>query len=183
MQRRALQIALLVVMAIFLGTMFTPLHVADCATTIDKKSEATVAVNDARLHGDAGDDALVAFQIHGGDNAFDDGLRAAFKDALAKKAPNAKVVDGPPPKNSVLLRVTLTSADLRWTPFYSHEALGAHTAIQLPGMSAGKQITADTNIDAVCKGLVSRAHFQAHGDTTAPLAEWLVDNLAAARAR
>ncbi len=177
--RRALQIGMLLVMGLFLVEMFTPLHVASCKTTIDKSDEKTRAIS---TRGHLAEDAPVAFQVHGGDKAFLSGLRDAFKAELQERMPHAKFVDGPPQHDSALVRMTLTSADERWTPLYSHEGLGTHMTLQLPGAHAGTQITADATVDAVCTGLVSRGHFQEHGDTTAPLAAWLVDQLVAARA-
>jgi hypothetical protein len=176
--RRLLQILLLVVMALFLAEMFTPLHVASCNSVIGKKDEK---IGDISAVGHLDDNAPVAFQIHGGDNVFMQSLRGHFKEELAKKMPGATLVDGPPPKNSVSLLMTLKAADERWTPFYSHEALGIHTTIQLPGAARGMQIVADTDLDAVCTGLVARSHFQGHEDTTAPLGAWLVDELLSAR--
>jgi hypothetical protein len=172
--KRPLQILLMVVMAVFLAEMFTPLQAADCGATVERAAATDTQIGAKHF---VADDAAVAFQIHGGDKAFLDGLRAAFQDELAKKFPKAKLVDGPPPKDSVLLRLTLTSADERWTPFYSHEALGLHTVVQRGGL----QTAADGKLDAVCKGLVSRGHFQAHADTLAPLAQYLVDQLTAAK--
>lgn len=176
--KRVLQIGMLVVMAVFLAEMFTPLQLGSCETHVDKKATKTLEL---QARGVVGGAPAVAFQVHGGDVAFGDGLRAAFKDELARRMPQAKYVDGPPGKDAVLLRMTLTAADRRWTPVYSHEALSTHTTIQLPGTKATSQITADADVDAVCKGLVSRGRFQAHADTLAPFATWLVDQLAQAK--
>lgn len=176
--KRVAQILLMVVMAVFLVEMFTPLHVATCESSIDKKDEKTIDLGGA--HGSLSDTSPIAFQIHGGDNTFGDALRAAFKDAVSAKFPDQKLVDGPPPRNGILLVLTLKSDDARWTPFYSHEGLGVHTTIQMPGTGKAQQITADANVDAVCKGLVSKSHFAAHGETASSLAPWLVEQLAAA---
>jgi hypothetical protein len=176
--RRIGQIALLLVMAVFLVEMFTPLHAATCDSSIDKKDEKAVDLGGAR--GALSDTSPIAFQIHGGDNTFGDALRAAFKEAVSAKFPEQKLVDGPPPRNGILLVLTLKTDDARWTPFYSHENLGVHTTIQFPGQGKAQQISADANVDAVCKGLVSKSHFAAHGETTSSLAPWLVEQLAAA---
>ena len=176
--KRALQVGLILVMALMIVEMFTPLHMATCETHVDKKATQTIALPG---RGSIGEEPAVAFQIHGGDVAFGDGLRAAFKEELAKRMPKSRFVDGPPGKDSVLLRMTLSAYDARWTPVYSHEGLATHTTIQLPGTKAAAQITADADVDAVCKGLVSRGHFQAHSDTLAPFAAWLVDQLEQAK--
>jgi hypothetical protein len=176
--KRVVQILMSIFIVVFLVEKFTPLHAATCESSIDKKDEKTIDVGGGK--GSLSESSPVAFQIHGGDNAFGDALRSAFKDALSAKFPEQKFVDGPPPKNGILVVFTLKSYDARWTPFYSHEGLGVHTTIQLPGQSKSQQITADTNVDAVCKGLVSDSHFQQHGEVTSSLGPWLVEQLAAA---
>src|SRR5438067_13399541 len=95
--RRALQIVLVIVMAVFLVEMFTPLHEATCTATVTKKSAHGGMVPGKGMA--MADAAPVAFQIHGGDNVFGDALRAKFKDAMKTAFPDVKLLDGPPGRN------------------------------------------------------------------------------------
>jgi hypothetical protein len=117
----------------------------------------------------------LSFQPAGGDNAFIAKLREGFADEVKRRQPSiATIVDGPQPKGGMLVKASLTSGDVTWTPLWAKAALGVHVVVQ--GPSKGRdQFVGDSVLTLTCSGLVSRSNFQSQFPDE--IVRWLGDEL------
>jgi hypothetical protein len=162
--RRALSVFLTVLAAIALVAALTDFHVDSCTWTVGPPGPRADGkeAKEAKEAKDRGPIpqglTAMAFHVHGGDNAYGKVLREGFAEEVARRQPQiTTIVDGPQPKGALLVKSSLVSGDVSWTPVWGSAKLGVHALFVGPQK---QQVVAEATLIGTCKGLVSRSHFQ-----------------------
>lgn len=151
--RRAVSVFLTVLAVLCLVVALTEFQVADCSWSAVEQSR--------KAKGDPLPSSVqaIALQIHGGDKEWGKAVRAAAEAHIREKYPAVQsVVDGPPPKGALLLKLSLVSGDVTWSPVWARAEVGVQGVLRA---SPRQDLVVEGRVRGTCSGLVSRPLFLA----------------------